>query len=74
MLKNGLQSSFSCNLLHFVYYITVICKRSYKQNEGDITMKHFQTSFFYDPQKLIRNALLIRKYYLIFKDLDLSAF
>lgn len=32
-----------------------------------------QTSFFYDIQELIRNAPLIRKYYLIFKALDLSA-
>jgi len=36
-------------------------------------MQHFQTSFFYDLQELIRNAPLIRKYYLIFKALDLSA-
>lgn len=32
-----------------------------------------QTSFFYDIQELIRNAPMIRKYYLIFKALDLSA-
>lgn len=32
-----------------------------------------QTSFFYDIQELIRNAPLIRKYYLIFKAIDLSA-
>ena len=36
-------------------------------------MQHFQTSFFYDLQELIRNAPLIRKFYLIFKALDLSA-
>ena len=36
-------------------------------------MQHFQTSFFYDLQELIRNSPLIRKYYLIFKALDLSA-
>lgn len=36
-------------------------------------MQHFQTSFFYDLQELIRNAPLIRKYYLIFQALDLSA-
>ena len=36
-------------------------------------MQHFQTSFFYDLQELIRNAPLIRRYYLIFKALDLSA-
>ena len=36
-------------------------------------MQHFQTSFFYDLQELIRNAPLIRKYYHIFKSLNLSA-
>ena len=36
-------------------------------------MKHFQTSFFYDLQELIRNAPLMRKYYYIFKSLNLSA-
>lgn len=36
-------------------------------------MQHFQTSFFYDLQELIRNAPLIRKYYYIFKSLKLSA-
>ena len=36
-------------------------------------MQHFQTSFFYDIQELIRNAPLMRKYYYIFKSLDLSA-
>lgn len=36
-------------------------------------MQHLQTSFFYDLQELIRNAPLLRKYYLIFKALDLSA-
>jgi len=36
-------------------------------------MQHLQTSFFYDLQELIRNAPLLRKYYLIFRALDLSA-
>lgn len=36
-------------------------------------MQHFQTSFFYDLQELIRTAPLIQKYYYIFKALDLSA-
>ncbi len=36
-------------------------------------MQHLQTSFFYNIQELIRNAPLIRKYYLIFQALDLSA-
>jgi len=36
-------------------------------------MQHFQTSFFYDFQELIRNAPLMRKYYYIFKSLNLSA-
>jgi len=36
-------------------------------------MQHLQTSFFYDLQELIRNAPLLRKYYYIFKALDLSA-
>ena len=36
-------------------------------------MQHLQTSFFYDFQELIRNAPLIRKYYYIFKALELSA-
>jgi hypothetical protein len=36
-------------------------------------MKHFQTSFFYDLQELIRNSPLLRKYYYLFKALDLSA-
>ena len=36
-------------------------------------MQYLQTSFFYDLQELIRNAPLIRKYYLIFQVLDLSA-
>jgi hypothetical protein len=35
-------------------------------------MQHLQTSFFYNLQELIRNAPLIRKYYLIFQALDLS--
>jgi len=36
-------------------------------------MQHFQTSFFYDLRELIHNAHLIRKYYYIFKSLNLSA-
>jgi len=36
-------------------------------------MQHFQTSLFYDLQELIRNSPLLRKYYHIFKALDLSA-
>ena len=36
-------------------------------------MQHFQTSFFYDLQELVRTAPLMRKYYYIFKSLDLSA-
>jgi len=36
-------------------------------------MQQLQTSFFYDLQELIRNAPLLRKYYLIFQALDLSA-
>ena len=36
-------------------------------------MQHFQTSFFYNLRELIRNAPLIRKYYYIFKSLNLSA-
>jgi len=36
-------------------------------------MQHFQTSFFYNLQELIRNAPLMRKYYYIFKSLNLSA-
>jgi len=36
-------------------------------------VQHFQTSFFYDLQELVRTAPLIRKYYYIFKSLDLSA-
>jgi len=36
-------------------------------------MQHLQTSFFYDIQELIRTAPLLRKYYYIFKALDLSA-
>ena len=36
-------------------------------------MQHFQTSFFYDLQEQIRNAPLMRKYYYIFKSLNLSA-
>jgi hypothetical protein len=36
-------------------------------------MQHFQTSLFYDLQELIRSSPLLRKYYHIFKALDLSA-
>ena len=36
-------------------------------------MQSFQTSLFYDLQELIRNSPLLRKYYYIFKALDLSA-
>lgn len=36
-------------------------------------MQHLRTSFFYDLQELIRNAPLLRKYYYIFKALNLSA-
>ena len=36
-------------------------------------MQHFQTSFFYDLRELIRSAPLMRKYYYIFKSLNLSA-
>ncbi len=36
-------------------------------------MQHFQTSLFYDLQELIRNSPLLRKYYYLFKALDLSA-
>jgi hypothetical protein len=36
-------------------------------------MQHLQTSFFYNIQELIRNAPILRKYYHIFKALDLSA-
>ncbi len=36
-------------------------------------MQHFQTSFFYNLQELIRNSSLLRKYYHLFKALDLSA-
>jgi hypothetical protein len=36
-------------------------------------MQHFQTSFFYDLQELVRKAPLMRKYYFIFKSLNLSA-
>jgi hypothetical protein len=35
-------------------------------------MQHFQTSFFYDLQELIRQSPLLRKYYYLFKALDLS--
>jgi len=35
-------------------------------------MQHFQTSLFYDLQELIRNSPLLRKYYYLFKALDLS--
>jgi hypothetical protein len=36
-------------------------------------MQNLQTSLFYDLQELIRTSSLLRKYYLIFKALDLSA-
>ena len=36
-------------------------------------MQHLQTSFFYDLQELIRNSPLLRKYYYLFKALELSA-
>ena len=36
-------------------------------------VQHFQTSFFYDLQELVRTAPLMRKYYYIFKSLNLSA-
>jgi hypothetical protein len=35
-------------------------------------MQHLQTSLFYDLQELIRNSTLLRKYYYLFKALDLS--
>lgn len=64
---------FLANLLHFVYYVNVVGKRIYKQNKGDFSMQHFQTSLFYDLQELVRNSSLLRKYYYLFKALDLSA-
>lgn len=36
-------------------------------------MHHFQTSLFYDLQELILKSPLLRKYYYLFKALDLSA-
>jgi transposase len=36
-------------------------------------MQHFQTSLFYDLQELIRNSSLLRKYYYLFKALELSS-
>jgi hypothetical protein len=36
-------------------------------------MQHFQTSLFYDLQELIRNSSLLRKYYYLFKALNLSS-
>jgi hypothetical protein len=36
-------------------------------------MQHFQTSFFYDLQELVRHSPLVRKYYYLFKALNLSA-
>ena len=36
-------------------------------------MHHFQTSLFYDLRELIEKAPLLRKYYYLFKALDLSA-
>jgi len=35
-------------------------------------MQHLQTSMFYDLQELIRNSTLLRKYYYLFKALNLS--
>jgi hypothetical protein len=72
MLNNDLQSLFPCNLLRFGYYVSATSKRTYGQNKGELIMQ-IQTSFFYDIQELIRNAPLLKKYYLIFKALDLSA-
>ena len=48
-------------------------ENTYNQNKGGFIMQHLQTSFFYDLQELIRNAPLLRKYYYLFKALDLSA-
>jgi len=36
-------------------------------------MQHFQTSFFYNLQELVRCSPILRKYYYLFKALDLSA-
>ena len=36
-------------------------------------MQYFQTSFFYDLQELVRHSPLLRKYYYLFKALNLSA-
>ena len=36
-------------------------------------MQHFQTSLFYDLQELVEKSPLLRKYYYLFKALDLSA-
>jgi len=73
ILNNDLQSLFSCNLLCFGYYVSDKQKRTYGQNKGGFIMQQLQTSFFYDIQELVRNAPLLRKYYLIFQALDLSA-
>jgi len=73
MLNNDLQSLFSCNLLRFGYYVSDKQKRTYGQNKGGFLMQHLQTSFFYDLQELIRNSPLLRKYYYLFKALNLSA-
>jgi len=73
MLNNELRSLFSCNLLRFGYYVSGVMENTYNQNKGVFIMQHFQTSFFYDLQELIRNAPLLRKYYYLFKALDLSA-
>jgi hypothetical protein len=48
-------------------------ENTYNQNKGGFIMQQLQTSFFYDLQELIRTAPLLRKYYLIFQALDLSA-
>ena len=72
ILNNDLHSLFSCNLLRFDYYVSGIKENTYSQSKGEIIMQHFQTSFFYDLQELIRNAPLMQKYYYIFKSLNLS--
>jgi hypothetical protein len=73
IFNNELRSLFSCNLLRFGYYVSGVTENTYNQNKGEFIMQHFQTSFFYDLQELIRNAPLMRKYYYIFKSINLSA-
>lgn len=73
MLNNDLRSLFSCNLLCFGYYVSDKQERTYGQNKGGFTVQHFQTSFFYDLQELVRHSPLLRKYYYLFKALNLSA-